>query len=517
MTASSQNRLSRRELMRAIATYGLGTAALGSYLSGCRQLGEAQREAIGVHRDALDGKPRFLIVIGASGGASIIDSFLAVRQSEAGTNAATLNTFADSQVSSIAGSSFRAVSVQSSSLGSIPIPVNSGTVQADFVNRYKDDMLVATTVGTSVNHAIAQRRSTNGNGAWRGRTLQECVALQFGSSVPLPNVSMGSGGYSERGLDDSLPTSCFAEPVPDPLVWPIGLDGVRGQPGALDRDALALARSARNSLDAQSVFGRTFENSAALKRWVAQRSTGLANIESSDLITKLNLLPNLPPQFPLAQFGLSSSPDLATVASAFPLYISDPLQSQAAMAYLLIKNRVSTAITLGPDLNAVITGALSSTTLRSPPLAFDFSHNDHRAGQAFMWSRILSTVDTLIGLLKAAEFDPVTHESFWDRTLIYVATDFGRTRVRPSGSTSFGTGHDLNNGVLLISPLVKGNTILGGVDPLTTLTYGFDARTGQAQVGKVTSNEADIFAGVLTAMGVDTSGSGLPDASAFKV
>ena len=80
----------------------------------------------------------------------------------------------------------------------------------------------------------------------------------------------------------------------------------------------------------------------------------------------------------------------------------------------------------------------------------------------------------------------------------------------------FGSGHDLNNGFLLMSPMVKGNTILGGVDPLTTLTYGFDAATGVAQPGKLTSNEPDIFSGVLTAMGADLSGSGLPDASAFR-
>mgnify|MGYP000866746760 CR=1 FL=1 len=64
--------------------------------------------------------------------------------------------------------------------------------------------------------------------------------------------------------------------------------------------------------------------------------------------------------------------------------------------------------------------------------------------------------------------------------------------------------------------LVKGNTVPGGGDPATTLTYGFDARTGIADKGKQTSNEADIFAGVLTALGVDLSGSGLPDASAFR-
>jgi hypothetical protein len=96
-----------------------------------------------------------------------------------------------------------------------------------------------------------------------------------------------------------------------------------------------------------------------------------------------------------------------------------------------------------------------------------------------------------------------------------MATEFGRTRTRQEGASQFGTGHDLNNGFMILSPRVRGNTVLGGVDPKTTLTYGFDPRTGAPQPGKMDANEADIFSGILTAMGVDTSGSGLPDASAF--
>ena len=164
--------------------------------------------------------------------------------------------------------------------------------------------------------------------------------------------------------------------------------------------------------------------------------------------------------------------------------------------------------------HVLVTGGTSG--IASPPLAFDFSHNAHREGQAFMWARVLSIVDRLIDLLRSEVFDATTGETLWDRTLIYMATDFGRSRNRPANATDFGSGHDLNNGVVLISPMVKGNTVLGGVDPSTTLTYGFDARTGAAAPGKLSSNEPDIFSGVLTALGVDTTGSGLPDASAFK-
>ena len=40
-----------------------------------------------------------------------------------------------------------------------------------------------------------------------------------------------------------------------------------------------------------------------------------------------------------------------------------------ALAFLLLKNRVSVAVTIGPSFNVVLTNQLDN-----PPLAFDFSH-----------------------------------------------------------------------------------------------------------------------------------------------
>ena len=512
MSLRGNGRLNRREALQALGLAAAGSTVLGSFLAGCRQSLETPEsiEQIGMRRDPLSGKPKFLIVVAAAGGASIVDSFLAVRESEAKANAARLNTFPDSAVQAVAGSPFRAVRFMGSKLGSIPISVS--TDQLAFVQKYADDMLVATSLGTSVNHSVAQKRAITGNAAWRGRTLQECVALEWGQGMPLPNVNMAMGGYGERGTDGSLPASVYAETVTNPALWPLGLDGSRGVLGAPPADVIGLARKARNDLDTQSVFGQTFADSEALKRWQAQRDVG-AGLEAQDLITRLNVLPDMPPQIPLTQYGLASSPDGARVRAVLPDFFNDPFQGQAALAFLLIKYRVSAAITIGPDFNVKLGG---TSGILNPPLAFDFSHNDHRSGQAFMWARIMSTVDKLISLLKSEPFDAATGESLWDRTMIYVATDFGRTRNRPDGAMSFGSGHDLNNGFLMLSPMVKGSTILGGVDPLTTLTYGFDARTGAAQPGKMLTNEPDIFSGVLTAMGANLSGSGLPDASAFK-
>ncbi|OJH39108.1 hypothetical protein [Cystobacter ferrugineus] len=511
MSLRNNGRLSRREMLKALSMCAAGSA-MGPLLTGCRDAlttPAALEQLGGVRQARLDGKPRFLIVVGAVGGASIIDSMLAVRSAEAGANASKLNTFADAQVQVVDGSPFRAVKVDSPQLGNIPVPVK--TDQLPFVKKYKDSMLVATSVGTSVNHVIAQKRSLTGNGAWRGRTLQECVALQYGSGFPIPNVNMGNSGFSERGTDSSLPAYCFGEVVANPSLWPLGLDGIKGIKDAPSRDVMALARTVRNSLDAQSVFGKTFDDAAVLKLWNEQRTAGQSALEVQDLISRLNVLPDQPPTMPLSEYGLSSSPDAERLRAVFPNYMTDPVEGQAALAFLLLKNRVSVTVTLGPSFNVAVTPPFSIT---NPPLAYDFSHNDHRSIQAFMWSRMMGTIDKLIELLKSEPFDS-SGESLWDRSLIYMATEFGRTRNRAEGSEYFGTGHDLNNGFMILSPMVRGNTVLGGVDPATTLTYGFDPRTGTPLPGKVESNEADIFSGILTAMGVDTSGSGLPDASAF--
>ncbi|MBL8911883.1 MAG: hypothetical protein JNM17_14415 [Archangium sp.] len=515
MSIKNNGRLNRREMLKALSMAGAGSAVLSPFLSGCRDALQTP-ESIEKHgfdskRSKLDGKPKFLVVISAAGGASIVDSFLAVRQTEAGASAANINCFPDAQVQSVAGSSFRAVRHSAGSLGQIPIPVN--TDQLAFVNKHKNEMLVATSVGTSVNHVIAQKRSLNGNSAWRGRTLQEVVALQFGQGFPIPNVNMGTGGYTERGTDDTLPAQCFGEIVANPSLWPLGLDGTKGVLGAPGKNVMDLARATRSRIDGESVFGETFRDAAALRRWNEQRGAGQAALEAKDLITNLNVLPDMPPSIPLNQYGLGTSPDGARVRGVYPGFFTDPIQGAASLAFLLFKYRVSVSVTLGPDFNVVVGGA---NGIANPPLAFDFSHNDHRSAQAFMWQRILGTIDTLIDLLKSEPFEPNSTETMWDRTMIYVATDFGRTRTRTPNATVFGTGHELNNGFLMISPMVRGNTILGGVDPTTALTYGFDARTGAAVPGKVSSNEPDIYSGVLTAMDCDLTGSGLPDASAFK-
>lgn len=451
---------------------------------------------------------KFLITVGAFGGASITDSFMAVSEDDlTAEQAAVVNAYPAAEIANFAGSPFRAVNRSANLFGESHVGDQSA-----FVSAHRDEMLVVTQTGTSVNHTIAQQRSITGNGAWNGRTLQEAIAVQHGDELPLPNVTMGSLGFRADGLDPTTPPEAYAASVADPQRWPLGLDGIEGIEGHPDREIVELARSVRSEeLDPQSRFWQTFQLSERLERWKAQRDDEMPAIEQAELLRKLNFgsIHESLPAFDQA--------DLAALETAFLNISFDPLAQQAAMAYLLVKHGVSCAVTVSPNWN-LVTNPDSETNgfnrITSPPLSFDYSHTSHRTSQQIMWKRTLDTVDGLISLLRDAPHPFEPGDSCWDHTLIYVATDFGRTKNRPDGATGFGTGHHLNNGNLLLGHGLRGNTVLGGVDPVTGLTYGFNPQSGTATPG-VEMKEDVIYAGILDALAVDHAGSGLPSVPAM--
>lgn len=462
--------------------------------------------------------PRFLIVLTASGGGSIIDGPLPILASECATPD-VINCFPDAQVTRWADSPFRAVDQGGGEIGQIP--AGWSVTPSTFYERRRQDLMVATWQRTSVNHAIGQRRAVTGNEAWRGRTLQEIVAWQYGADAPIPNVQLLAGsGFSEPGTDATVPLYARGQLVSNPAVWPLSLDGRKGQPHAVSPEVLDAIRRTRNSaFEPATAFDRVFANAPRLVEWKELRGTPQERIEALQLIDKLIVPPASGGR--LAEFGLTPSPTADAVRQAFPRLDVDPLQAQAALAFLLLKYRVSVSVTLGPSADfvydpgdAVYEGNnLPTNSVLNPPLAFDVCHQGHRAGQAVVWDRLTKIVDGLIGLLQAEDFGDGT--SMWDRTLIYVASDFGREKSRPSNAPDWPTGHHLNNGVMVFSPLVPGNTLRGGVDPNTALTYGFDPVTGAPEPGR-TMAEAEIFSGILGALGVDRSGSGLPDMPAMR-
>jgi hypothetical protein len=511
----------------SLSVGGLGVLGLGRHA----RAEDAEEEAL-----ARSSNPRLLIVLTTTGGASMLDAMLAIRASES-ANAATLNCFPDSAVRTVGP--FRAVDIDLPNLGAIPMPVKGR--QSALVEAHQADMMVATWQRTSVNHLVGQRRAVSGNNAWYGRTLQEAVALSYGAGFALPNVHLSAGtGYTERGLDAALPAYCYGEAVADPRLWPLSLHGSQGILGAPSHGLLEQARILRNTrLDPQSRFGRVFAGSSRLQTWEHLRGSPQQALEAQDLITKLMISPESA-EFPLAAHGLGSSADGALVRAAFPEFARDPLEAQAALAFLLLKYRLSVTVTLGPSSSAVINaegadaenatgtdvydpgmddddptngGALPEGSIANPPLSFDFSHGEHRGVQALMWSRVLGVADRLIGLLKSEEWS--LGQSLWDRTMIYVANDFGRSKQRPPGAEQFGTGHDLNDGALIISPLANGGRLLGGIDADTGITYGFDPLTGAPDRGRQMT-EAEIYAGTAQALGVSLDGVTLPDMRAMR-
>jgi hypothetical protein len=464
--------------------------------------------------------PRYLIVLCASGGGSIIDGPLAIRASECATPD-DLNCFPDALVRGWDDSPFRAVDLSMDEIG--PIPASFSVEPSRFFDKRRHELMVATWTRTSVNHQVGQKRSVTGNEAWRGRTLQELVAWQYGMDAPIPNVHLLPGvGMTEPGTDPTVPLYARGQLVANPAVWPLSLDGSLGQEHAVSPEVLAAIRKVRNErFEPATAFDRVFRDAPRLVEWRELRGTPQQRIEGLDLINKLMIRPGDPSR--LTDFGIQPSPATDQVLSAFPEIAKDPLHAQAALAFLLLKYRVSVTVTLGPSFDFVYDpgdsggfggdSLLPHNSVRNPPLAFDSCHQAHRAGQAVVWDRLYKVIDGLITLLAAEDHGDGT--SFWDRTMIYVASDFGREKHRPTGADDWPTGHHLNNGVMVFSPLVPGNTLRGGVDPNTGLTYGFDPQSGDPEPGRNMA-EAEIFSGLLGALGVDTSGSGLPDVPAMR-
>jgi hypothetical protein len=482
MTASTRMNPSRRDMLRWAAL-----AASAGVI--CGGLGTRTRAARAQSAD----DPRFLFVVGASGGASIIDSFLPVVDSEVSSAslARSLVAYPAAAVAQPSGSNIRCVK----NVGSGSIFTTDYDIE-QFLTKHVNDMAVVTVENTSVNHVVAQKRAITGAGIDGGRTIQEAMAMRHGEAALIPNANMASGAYAEAGAAD-VPDRARAELIGSALTFPLTMDGIRGVDGAPARDKVALARARRGELEQASGFGARFEASALRRRYLQTQAEVQPALEGGDLITKLMMVQE--GMAPLAEHDLQSSPEAAALAAVFPRLLEDRLQVQAALAFLLARYGVSAAITLGPSFDP---NFYSDGTIVDTPLAFDYSHNDHINAQQVMWARLCETLDGLITLLQGVELGG---GSMWDKSLIYVATDFGRTKTRPSGATAFGSGHDLNNGNLFLSPLLKGNRVYGGVDPDSCKTYGFDLATGEPDAGTV-MREGHLYSLIACAMDIDFEG-----------
>jgi hypothetical protein len=474
-------RSTRRRLLQTISAAAAAGAIAPAFLAGSARA------------QSRPADQKLLFVVAAAGGGSLIDSFMPILD----PGSSPIVSYPANLIGQANG--FRCVHA--------PFPINLGGFNVTghllpFAQRHGQDMAVMAQESTSVNHIIAQKRSLTGAGINGGRTILEAMAIRHGDGLILPNVNMCESGYLEPGDDASISDRARAVAVADALLFPFATDGFRGIQNAPARPLLERARQVRSRLDKESVHGITFRDAPMRRNYLDNRDRVAPQMEARDLITRLTMVANVPGQVPLNDFGLESSPDGAAVRAKFPDLLNDPLEAQAALAFLLARHKVSCAMAISPSFNPLLEGGLKNT-----PLAFDFSHTNHVLTQYAMWSRVLKVTDGLIALLKAQDWDDndPSEGKMWDRSVVYIATDFGRDKTRPPGSFEFGSGHHLNNGNVIISPLVRGGRVYGDVDPATGLTFGFNRTTGVAEPGTL-MHEGDVYSVLAQALDIDFAG-----------
>ena len=485
--STSTSRFSRRRFVQlAAAAAGAGVAG---GLTSPRAHGETPAPVPPEQR-------KLLFVFCAYGGAGVIDSFMPIADTEVGDAelASRLNVFPESLIEQRAGSNLRSVKILEDGYAYYAKP---SFPMGDLLTHHGDDVVVMAHEVTSVNHNVGQQRSLNGGGLDRGRTIMETAAMRYGGGLPLPSCNMASDGYLKHGADPNVPPEARHELITTPGLFAASTHGYKALDGAPGDAAMARARAVRADLDANSAFGRTFKNDERLIKYLHARENVIPKLEQAALIEKLLLLDRSKID---ARFGVGDDPLIATLQERLPKMDSDKAQAQVALGFLMAYHGVSTSITMGYNTDPLVD---PSGAIFSAPFGFDFAHNLHRIVQSMMWCRTANFLDTLITLLKTHDYlgDPKLGK-MWDRSLIYVATEFGRDKVRPKGASSWGTSHHLNNGSVLISPLLKGNAVYGGVDPKTGLTFGFDPDTGKPDKNR-TFYEGDVYSVIAQAMGID--------------
>ena len=317
MTSSN---FTRRRLLGGL----LGAGALGAAGVGLRPGVARSRLRAGDDPGLADRK--LLFVVCAAGGGNIVDSFLPVLDSEVSEGDPTaLSTYPESLIVQPQGSNIRCVGT----LSDYSFYTSAFSMQTLLQNHYAD-MVVLAHECTSVNHAVAQKRSITGAGVNFGRTIMEANAERHGSSLLLPNTNMASGGYIAPGDDPELPRFARAELIADPIMFAASTHGRRGVAGAPAPELVERARGVRSKLESASPFGQTFIDSSLRATYLEQRETSQPAIEAADLISKLMLVPqaNLP-----AQYGLDASPLVGPITEAFPLLYQDAWEARAALAF----------------------------------------------------------------------------------------------------------------------------------------------------------------------------------------
>lgn len=466
-TTKPAHNLKFRPSRRSFLKGSLGTLAACSGL-GAEQLLNADA--------ALDD--RYLFIIAAPGGANMTDCFLA---SDRGPGAYDMDLLLKPDFTP-----FRCVIPRYNSVG-WSLPIGNGYSQLDFLKAHHKDMAVMAVEGATTDRTYAPRLAMTGNEINRGRTLAEHIAATYRGRFAFPNISMATGEFAVPGRDRYLSDSARAELISDPLLFAFathGYAGINGHTGTsrTGSSKVAQQRQFRLELDRASEFYKQNKDHPTVQQYLYNRDQIMPTLEKNQLM--LSLLIDGKHSQRYNQYGLKPAEQLPELSRHFPQLGSDPFEAQVALAFLLSQKGLTNVCTLAPTTDLVLSS--DRNRANTAPMGFNWSHTDHRGAQNTMWSYLLQNIDKLIQLLKSAPIggDPAKG-SMWSKSVIYVVSDFGRDRVQEGGS-----GLSTNNAHLVVSPLIKGNRIYGGLDERTGRVTGFNPYTGMVEPGrKITTGD----------------------------
>lgn len=466
---------------------GFLKGSLGS-LAACTGLSAATR--IGMDQAQDD---RYLFVIAAPGGASMNDCFLA---SNEGPAAYSYDLLVKPEFTPL-----RCVIPSYNSVG-WSLPIGNGYSQLDFLTAHHQNIAVIGVESATLDRTYAPRLAMTGNEINGGRTIAEHVAASYRGRYVLPNVSMAAGEFAAPGTDLNLSDAARAEVIADPLMFAFATHGhlglKTGYSSRFEASAKAqIERQLRLSLEKNSAFYEAHRDHHSVRNYQYNREVIMAALENNQLMAELLIDGTAKERY--RRYGLKLSPDFQRLSGVFGQLGSDPFEAQMALAFLLTQKGLTNTVTMAPSTDLVM--SRDQKTGHTAPMGFNWSHTDHRAAQNTMWSYLLKNIDSLITLLKAEDIDgDPSKGKMWDKSVIYITTEFGRDRVQFGGSRPHA-----NNAHVIISPLVNGNRLYGSYDEKSGWIGGFNPVTGAPDPGRLMTT-GDLYSIVADLMGAPFAG-----------
>ena len=403
---------------------------------------------------SLGGGRRRCVLVGAPGGASFLDSFMAIRDT-GHSRYSRINAWHPSLMS-LPVSRYPFTSVECWAVAGGHTTYNL-SAQTSLVTRFGREMVVATQQARSLEHVEAQQQVLRGSVT--GPSFMDEVGRT--SSTPFGHIHLleKKGGFqlasddtSSAGLNLLLTPSEIAALKDDPEI------------SALGRALYDPRLSMRHRGEALARAGDLERIAKAFLLFWEEVPSGADPAEAA-----------------FAELGNRLLPDWA----------NHPLMQQALVASMMIRYDLASALTLSP----VVWGVERPHVGPEIRSAFDGSHRAHRATQAVLWSEISSV---LLGLRVLLETCTTARGSLAAETLLLVASEFGRSDVRPRGAAEWSSYHAADSAVLAIAPFLRGGRLLGD-HPRRQARMGWDPATGSALPGVVntTTHVADSVLGAL--------------------